>query len=127
MPKTTTMERVRETALAVLMLFLLTGSLFIIYSLLMWQILPKTLGMSLLFALVLLKSTITSLRNYQTPQDLNSTDTRLIKCVLLSILSVFFIVLFISYLLRSQQQAAYIAFGISLLTIKKALDFLPAD
>lgn len=121
------MERVRETALAVLMLFLLTGSLFIIYSLLMWQVLPKALGMSLLFALVLLKSTITSLRNYQAPQELNNTDTGLIKCVLLSILSVFFIVLFISYLLKSQQPAAYIAFGISALTIKKALDFLPAD
>jgi Ca2+/Na+ antiporter len=121
------MERVRETALAVLMLFLLTGSLFIIYSLLMWQVLPKALGMSMLFALVLLKSTITSLRNYQAPQELNATDARLIKCVILTILSVFFIVLFISYLLKSQQQPAYMAFGISVFTIKKALDFLPAD
>jgi membrane protease YdiL (CAAX protease family) len=121
------MERVRETALAVLILFLLIGSLFIIYSLLMWQMLPKALGMSLLFALVLLKSTITSLRGYQAPQELNSTDARLIKFILLSILSVFFIVLFISYLLKSQQQPTEIAFGISLLTIKRALDFLPAD
>ncbi|WP_183563522.1 hypothetical protein [Mucilaginibacter sp. SP1R1] len=121
------MERVRETAIALLMLFLMIGSLIIIYSLLMWQELPKGLGLTLLFALVILKSTITGLRTYQPAQELNGTDTRLIKFFLLSILSVFFIVVFISYLLKSQQQAAEIAFGISLLTIKKALDFLPTD
>jgi hypothetical protein len=121
------MERVRETAIALLMLFLLIGTLAIIYSLLMWQVLPKALGLALLFALVILKSTITNLRNYQAAQELNCTDTRLIKFLLLSILSAFFIVVFISYLLKSQQQAAELAFGTSLLTIKKALDFLPAD
>jgi Ca2+/Na+ antiporter len=121
------MERVRETAVALLMLFLLIGTLIVIYSLLMWQILPKILGLALLFTLVILKSVLTRLRNDQTAQELNYTDTRLIKFFLLSILSVFCIVIFISYLLESQQQAAELAFGTSLLTINKALDFLPAD
>jgi Ca2+/Na+ antiporter len=121
------MERVRETAVALLMLFLLIGTLIIIYSLLMWQILPKILALSLLFALVILKSVLTRMRNDQTAQELNYTDTRLIKFLLLSIFSVFCIVIFISYLLKSQQQAAELAFGTSLLTINKALDFLPAD
>jgi len=121
------MERFRETAVAVLMLFLLIGTLIIIYSLLMWQVLPKTLALALLFALILLKSTIISLHKYKTEQELNRTDSRLIKFFLLSILSVFCIVIFISYLLKSQQQAAELAFGTSLLTIEKALDFLPPD
>ncbi|HMG07789.1 MAG TPA: hypothetical protein VK609_04725 [Mucilaginibacter sp.] len=121
------MERVRETAVAVLMLFLLVGSLINIYSLLMWRVLPKALGLALLFALVILKSTITNLRNHQTAQELSCADLRSIKFFLLSILSTFCIVVFISYLLNSQQLAAELAFGISLFTIKKALDFLPAD
>ena len=121
------MERVRETAVAVLMLFLLVGTLIIIYSLLMWQVLPKILGLALLFALVILKSTITNLRNQQPAQELSGADFRLIKFILLSILSVFCMVVFISYLLESQQQAAELAFGSSLFTIKRALDFLPTD
>jgi uncharacterized membrane protein len=121
------MERVRETAIALLMLFLLIGSLFIIYSLLMWQVLPKVLSLALLFALVILKNTITNLRKHQTAQELNCADLRSIKFFLLSILSTFCIVVFISYLLKSQQLPAELAFGTSLLTIKKALDFLPSD
>jgi uncharacterized membrane protein len=121
------MERVRETAVTVLMLFLLMGTLTIVYSLLIWQELPKTLAMVLLFSLALLKGIVANLRNYQSAEELNCQDTRLIKLILLSILSVFLIVVFISYVLQSQQPAAAIAFIISLLTIKKALDFLPAD
>lgn len=121
------MERVRETAVAVLILFLLVGSLIIIYSLLMWQVLPKALGLALLFALVILKSVITSLRKHQAARELNCADLRSVKFFLLSILSTFCIVVFISYLLKSQQLPAELAFGTSLLTIKKALDFLPTD
>ncbi|WPU95007.1 hypothetical protein SNE25_05655 [Mucilaginibacter sabulilitoris] len=121
------MERVRETAVTVLMLFLLIGTLTIVYSLLIWQELPKTLAMVLLFSLALLKGIVANLHNHQSSQELSCQDTRFIKLVLLSILSVFLIIVFISYVLQSQQPAAALAFIISLLTIKKALDFLPAD
>jgi EamA domain-containing membrane protein RarD len=121
------MERVRETIIALLMIFLLIGTLIIIYSLLIWQELPKILTLVLLFSLVLLKSSIAHLHHDQKTRELTCTDTRALKFFLLSVLSVFCVVIFISYLLKSQQQAAELAFGTSLLTIKKALDFLPAD
>ncbi|SDP98394.1 hypothetical protein SAMN05428975_4734 [Mucilaginibacter sp. OK268] len=121
------MERVRETIIALLMIFLLIGTLIVIYSLLIWQELPKILTLVLLFSLVLLKSCIAHLHHDQTTRELTYTDIRAIKFFLLSILSAFCVVIFISYLLNSQQQPAELAFGTSLLTIKKALDFLPSD
>jgi Ca2+/Na+ antiporter len=121
------MERVREILIALLMVFLLIGTLIIIYSLLIWQELPRILTLVLLFSLVLLKSSIAHLHHDQKTRELTCTDTRALKFFLLSVLSVFCMVIFISYLLKSQQQAAELAFGTSLLTIKKALDFLPAD
>ena len=121
------MERIRETIIALLMIFLLIGTLIIIYSLLIWQELPRILTLVLLFSLILLKSNISRLRDDQTTQELTYTDTRTLKFFLLSLLSAFCVVIFISYLLKSQQQAAELAFGTSLLAIKKALDFLPTD
>jgi LytS/YehU family sensor histidine kinase len=121
------MERFRETAIVLLMLFLLAGTLVIIYSLVMLQEFPKTLAMIMLFALVPLKSCITGLRKKQPVQEFTCADTRLLKFILLSVFSVFLIVVYISCLLKSWQIIAVLAFALSIFTIKKAVDLLPAD
>jgi hypothetical protein len=121
------MERFRETAAVLLMLFLLIGILVIFYSLIMWQEFSKTLAMIMLFALVPLKSCITGLRKKQAVQEFTGANTRLLKFILLSVFSVFLIVIYISCLLKSWQIIAVLVFGLSSITIKKAVDLLPAD
>jgi hypothetical protein len=121
------MERFRETAFVLLMLFLLVSILVIIYSLIMWQEFPKTLTMIMLFALVPLKSCIAGLRKKQPVQEFTCADTRLLKFLLLCVFSIFLIVVYISCLLKSWQLIAVLAFSLSVFTIKKAVDLLPAD
>lgn len=121
------MEKVRETTIALIILFLVIGTLFIIYSLLMWQVLPKALGLALLFALALLKNSIYKLRSRNATEELNKQDIRLLKFLIFSITSVFLIIVYISYLLKFQQVMALLTLGISLLAIKRSLDFLPFE
>lgn len=121
------MERFREATVVLLMLFLLTGTLVIIYSLVMWQEFPKALAMAMLFCLVPLKSSVIRLQKKQLVQEFTCTDTRMLKFILLSIFSVFLIIIYISCLLRSWQVAAVLVFVLNVFTIKKAVALLPAD
>ncbi|MDB5150532.1 MAG: hypothetical protein JWQ57_4552 [Mucilaginibacter sp.] len=121
------MERFREIAVVLLMLFLLAGTLVIIYSLVMWQEFPKTLTVIMFFALVPLKSCIAVLRKKQQVQAFICADTRMLKFILLSVFSVFLIIIYISCLLKSWQVIAVLVFALSVFTIKKAVDLLPAD
>jgi len=121
------MERFRETVIALLMLFLLTGVLVIIYSLIMWQEFPKILALVMLFALVPLKSCIVGLSKKQPVKEFTCADTRMLKFIILSVLSVFLIIIYISCLLKSWRLIAVLAFALSVFSIKKAVDLLPAD
>lgn len=113
--------------LALLMLFLLVGTLTIIYSLMMWQEFPKALALVMLFTLVPLKSCIKGLRKMHPVQEFTCTDTRMLKFILLSVFSVFLIIIYISCLLKSWQMIAVLVFVLNIFTIKKAVDLLPAD
>lgn len=121
------MEKFRETAIVLLMLFLLAGTLVIIYSLVMGQEFPKTLTMVMLFTLAPLKSCIAGLRKKQPVQEFTCADTRMLKFILLSVFSVFLIVVYIACLLKSWQIIAVLVLALSVFTIKKAVDLLPAD
>lgn len=121
------MERFRETSIALLMLFLLAGTLVIVYSLIIWQEFPKTLAVIMLFALVPLKSCMAGLRKEHPIQKFTCADTRMLKFILLSVFSVFLIIVYISCLLKSWQIIAVLAFALSIFTIKKAVNLLPAD
>jgi uncharacterized membrane protein len=121
----TTMEKLRETAIVLLTLLLITCTLYFIYSLLIWQVLARVTGATLLLALAFLKAIITKHRHTKLTNRLNDKDTRLLKFLLLSTCCIFLVIVYISYLLQSQQPAAWITFGLSLFTLKKALQFLP--
>ncbi len=120
------MYKVRETAIVLLMLLIATGALYIIYSLLVWQVLPKTIGLALLFALALLKGLLVSIKTAQTSPTLTCHDARLLKFLLLSIGSIFLVILYISFVVNSRQIAACIALALGVLSTTKALKFLPA-
>jgi hypothetical protein len=89
------MQRIYETTIVLLLLFLIAGVLIIVYSLLMWHVFPKALGMALLFAPVLIKGVVIKAKHYQTTAALACEDTRLLKLILLSICSVFLVIIYI--------------------------------
>ena len=120
------MQRICEATIVLLLLFLIAGVLIIVYSLLMWHVFPKALGLALLFALALLKGLVIKAKQLQTSAPLTDNDARLLKLILLSICSIFLVIIYTSYLLKNQQVAAWAAFGLGLLTLKKALKYLPA-
>jgi hypothetical protein len=120
------MHKFRETIIVLLMLLLVASSLYIIYSLLMWQILPRVLSLILLFTLALLKASIVTARQKQASSPLNDCDTRLLKFILLSISCVFLVILYISYVVKNQQILAWTALALGAFSLKRALKFLPA-
>ena len=120
------MQRFRQAAIISLILFLFIGSMVIIYYLLMWQVAPKGLAIVLLFALMLFKYIISGIKNHQNPSSFSRRNKQLLKFILLSLCYVFLVTVYISYLLKNQQPAAWVSFVLCLLTLKKALHFLPA-
>jgi hypothetical protein len=99
------MQRICETTIVLLLLFLIAGVFIIVYSRLMWHVFPRALGLALLFALALLKGLVIKAKQFQTSAPLIDNDARLLKLILLSICSIFLVIIYTSYLLKNQQVA----------------------
>jgi hypothetical protein len=102
------MEKLKKILTVVLMLYIIIGLFILLYQLLVWHIFPKFFGCSLLFALAALKGCLIGLRHNDSEQQLTKTDrSRLVFLLLLSLV-LFCFILFISFLLKGQQNAALI-------------------